>query len=170
VAVAAVALTGCGSSGKSASAPPPPPPVAASLRVTSSDFAAGGRLPKADTCDGAGRKPSLTIGHVPRGTKALALIMHDPDAPGGDFTHWTVYDIPPRARTPIGALGLNQLGKPGYTPACPPKGDKPHRYVFDVSALRGRTFLPGGARPDEVRKAVARLAFARGELVATYGR
>jgi Raf kinase inhibitor-like YbhB/YbcL family protein len=112
----------------------------------------------------------LKIAAVPRGTKALLLIVHDPDAPSGDFTHWTVYDIPPRAKAPIGATGLNELGKAGYLPACPPKGDKPHHYVFSLYALRGRTLLPGGARPEAVRAAADRLAFARGELVAVYGR
>jgi Raf kinase inhibitor-like YbhB/YbcL family protein len=144
--------------------------VQAGVGITSSDFKPGGRLPRDETCDGAGHAPSLTIGRVPAGTKALLLIMHDPDAPAGDFTHWTVYDISPRAKAPIGATGLNQLGKVGYLPACPPKGDKPHRYVFDLYALRSRTLLPGGARPDEVQTAAKRLALAHGELVAVYGR
>jgi Raf kinase inhibitor-like YbhB/YbcL family protein len=165
-------VAGCGSGGSKGKTSPPPTasPPTASVGLSSPDFAPGGRLPKDETCDGAGREPSLRITRVPRGTKALALIVHDPDAPAGDFTHWSVYDIPPRAKLPSGAAGLNELGKPGYLPACPPTGDKPHRYLFDLYALRGRTFLPGGARPDDVRKAVARLAFARGELVATYSR
>jgi Raf kinase inhibitor-like YbhB/YbcL family protein len=166
VAVAAIALAGCGSSGGK----PTIHRLAGEVRISSGDFKPGGRLPKALTCDGAGREPTLRIQQVPRGTKALALIVHDPDAPSGDFTHWTVYDIPPAARTPIGETGLNELGKPGYTPPCPPPGGGLHHYAFDLYALRGKTFLQGGASLDDVRKAISRLAFARGSLVGTYGR
>jgi Raf kinase inhibitor-like YbhB/YbcL family protein len=140
------------------------------VRLSSPDFRPGGQVPKDDTCDGAGRKPALTIAAVPGGTKALALIMHDPDAPSGDFTHWTVYDIPPGSKRPSGTEGLNELGKVGYTPPCPPKGGGTHHYVFDLYALRDRTRLPAGAPPGDVRAAVERLASARGELVGTYRR
>jgi Raf kinase inhibitor-like YbhB/YbcL family protein len=122
------------------------------------------------TCDGAGRKPALTIDRVPRGAKALALVVHDPDAPSGDFTHWTVYDIAPSAKTPSGVQGRNELGKVGYAPPCPPPGAGPHHYVFDLYTLRGRTGLPAGARPEEVRGAISRLASAQGSLVGTYSR
>jgi Raf kinase inhibitor-like YbhB/YbcL family protein len=167
VAVAAAALAGCGSGGgKSPSALR----VERTVRLTSADFSPGGRLPRDETCDGAGRTPSLEIAGAPPAAKALALIVHDPDAPAGDFTHWTVYDIPATARSPSGTDGQNELGKTGYAPACPPKGDKPHHYVFDLYALRARTGLQAGARPDAVRAAVNRLAIARGELVAVYGR
>jgi Raf kinase inhibitor-like YbhB/YbcL family protein len=166
-AVGAAALAGCGSGGAT---PKSAPLSTVSARLSSPDFKPGGRLPKSETCDGAGREPSLTIERVPSGTKAVALIVHDPDAPSGDFTHWTVYDIAPAARAPAGKQGLNELGKPGYLPACPPKGDNPHRYVFDLYALRGRTGLRAGASPGAVRAAVAKLAFGRGRLVATYSR
>ena len=161
-------LAGCGSGGGKAKTSPRA--LSAGIRFASADFKPGGTLPRETTCDGAGRKPALRITAVPKGTKALLLIEHDPDAPSGDFTHWTVYDIPPGARTPTGTEGLNQLGKPGYAPACPPPGEKPHHYVFDLYALRARTGLAAGAAPGAVRAAVAKLAFARGELVATYGR
>ena len=161
-------LAGCGSGGGKATTSPRA--LSTGVRLTSTDFKPGGTLPKDSTCDGAGRKPALRVAAVPSGTKALVLIEHDPDAPSGDFTHWTVYDIPPGARTPTGTEGLNQLGKPGYAAACPPSGDTPHRYVFDLYALRARTGLARGAAPDAVRAAVGKLASARGELVATYGR
>jgi phosphatidylethanolamine-binding protein (PEBP) family uncharacterized protein len=69
-----------------------------------------------------------------------------------------------------GTEGRNTFGKRGYGPACPPRGDAPHHYVFDVYALKQRTGLPPGAAPDRVRAAVVRLAITRGELVATYRR
>src|SRR3954451_6942923 len=77
VAVAALALAGCGSGGGAE-----PHPFTSSVGIASSDFKSGGRLPVSDTCDGAGRKPPLTIARVPPRAKALALIVHDPDAPG----------------------------------------------------------------------------------------
>ena len=117
----------------------------------------------------AGRKPALRIMAVPKGAKTLLLIEHDRDAPGGDFTHWTVYDIAPGAKTPIGATGVNELGRAGYLPACPPKGDKPHRYVFDLYALARRSGLEAGASADDVIAAV-RGAVARGEAVGRFGR
>jgi Raf kinase inhibitor-like YbhB/YbcL family protein len=164
-----VTLAACGSGGGRDSARLPQR-LQGGVRLTSPDFNRGGKLPRDVTCDGSGRAPALSIERVPRGAKALLLLVHDPDAPGGDFTHWTVYDIPPSARHPSGTEGLNELDKPGYAPACPPRGDKAHRYVFELYALQAKTGLPAGASPAEVAGAVDRLAYARGVLVARYGR
>ena len=166
-AAACLLLAACGSSGHAKTAPRE---LGASVRLTSGDFKAGGPIPKADTCDGAGRKPSIRFTAVPAGAKALVLFMHDPDAPSGDFTHWTVYDIAPSAKSPTGTEGRNELGNTGYTPPCPPRGAGPHHYVFDVYALRKKTGLAPGASPDDVRGAIAKLAFAKGSLVGTYTR
>jgi Raf kinase inhibitor-like YbhB/YbcL family protein len=162
-----VALAGCGSGGSTISSQPR---VERTVQLTSPDFNPGGRLPRDETCDGAGHTPSVKIAGVPPAARALALIVHDPDAPAPGFTHWTVYDIPAHAKSPSGTEGQNDLGKAGYTPACPPKGDKPHHYVFDLYALRKPTGLAAGASPGDVRAEIAKLAFARGELVATYSR
>src|SRR4051812_4009309 len=72
--------------------------------LTSPAFAEGGRLPAAYTCDGAGISPPLAWGAVPQGTRTLALIVDDPDAPGGPWVHWVLYDLPPSTRAlPQGA-------------------------------------------------------------------
>ena len=161
-----MALAGCGSGdGK-----PTVRRLEGGVRLTSADFKPGGRIPRTFACDGAGRRPALRIAGVPSGSRALLLFVHDPDAPGRDFTHWTVYDIPPAAKSPSGVEGRNDVGKIGYAPPCPPPGDPPHHYVFDLYALRAKTGLPRGASPEDVRAAISRAAFARGSLVGTYSR
>ena len=161
-----MALSGCGSGdGK-----PTLRRLEGGVRVTTGDFQPGGRIPRKFACDGAGRQPVLRIPARPPGTRALLLYMHDPDAPGRDFTHWTVYDIPPAYQYPLGTEVRNELGKVGYAPPCPPPGDRPHHYVFEVYALRAKTGLSRGASPDDVRAAISRLAFAQGSLVGTYSR
>ena len=168
IAAACILLAGCGSSGGKAKTTPRV--LASGVRLSAADFKLGGPIPRADTCDGGGRKPSIRITGAPSSAKALVLFMHDPDAPGRDFTHWTVYEIPPAAHSPSGVEGRNDLGKTGYTPPCPPPGAGAHHYVFDLYALRSKTGLPPGASPVQVRAAIARLAFAHGSLVGTYSR
>ena len=97
-------------------------------------------------------------------------MVTDPDAPGGRFVHWTVFGIPPGARSvpPDAPSGANSTGKTGWTPPCPPAG-APHRYVFDLYALARRSGLSAGASADRVIAAV-RGAVARGEAVGRFGR
>jgi Raf kinase inhibitor-like YbhB/YbcL family protein len=168
----ALAVAGCGSSGGTPQNLPLPlaPP---SIEVKSPAVAIGGPLAREFTCDGAGHPPPLRIAHVPRRARELALFMSDPDAPGGDFPHWSVYGIPELASTvePDGARqGRNGFGKVGYGPPCPPEGDKPHRYAFVVYALKSPIGLPAGASPDEVLAAIKTRAIARGTLITTYAR
>jgi Raf kinase inhibitor-like YbhB/YbcL family protein len=113
---------------------------------------------------------------VPPGTRSLALLLEDPDAPGGTFLHWAVYRLPARAdrlaagRVPNGAVqGRNSFGKTGYGPPCPPKGDRAHRYVFTLYALRAAPKLAAGAPPADVRAGLTGAA-AKGVLTARYGR
>jgi phosphatidylethanolamine-binding protein (PEBP) family uncharacterized protein len=102
---------------------------------------------------------------VPRDTRALALTVEDPDAPGGTFVHRVVVDLPARTvrldgrALPAGARELR-----AWTPPCPPKGDDPHRYVFTVSALSRA--LGAGAGAD----AIAGAALAHGTLVGRFSR
>src|SRR3989442_719326 len=111
---------------------------AAPLQVSSPDLA-GGTFPREFTCDGADRAPRLEWGATPSGTQELAVEMLDPDAPGGTFTHWLVYGIPPdisglTAAVPAGAReGTNDFGRRGYGGPCPPRGST-HQY---------RLILPG---------------------------
>lgn len=179
VVAAALAVSlpaGCGgaqSTGGSASAPAIP----SAISVHSSAFADGGTLPARYTCDGAGDIPPLSWTHVPAKTRALAVIVDDPDAPGGTFTHWILLDIPAATRSvaqgdvsSAAHSGKNSSGSTGWTPPCPPSGDGAHHYRFTVYALGKSTGLPRSASVPRARAAIDRLAVARGRLVATYAR
>src|SRR5438270_953798 len=110
------------------------------IDLTSSAFGDSGPIPAQFTCDGANRPPPLTWSEPPPGTRSFALILDDPDAPGGTFHHWGAYDVPPSARSvdggaSIGAEALNDFGQSGYGAPCPPKGNPAHHYRFTVYAL-----------------------------------
>jgi Raf kinase inhibitor-like YbhB/YbcL family protein len=167
-------IAGCGGGDEPSEPAPKAPP---GIELTSSAFDAGAAIPKRYSCDGDEISPPLQWADVPNGAKSLALLMEDPDAPSGTFVHWTVFDIPPTARefdqgkTPAGShQGENSFGKTGYGGPCPPKGDKAHRYVFSLYALRAELSLEAGAKPDEVSAAVDKQAIARGEIIGTFKR
>jgi Raf kinase inhibitor-like YbhB/YbcL family protein len=131
--------------------------VTAALALTSPAFANGGRIPVRYTCDGAGLSPPLRWTAPPGGTRSFALTVVDPDAPGGNFVHWTASAIPASVRAlPAGARapkeGLNSAGGRGWTAPCPPAGPA-HRYVFTLRAVG-----PGGR------------TLARAQLVGRYAR
>ena len=116
------------------------------LRCTA--FGDGAPIPAQFTCDGANVEPPLHWSGAPEGTRSFALILDDPDAPGGTFTHWLLYDVPASA-TAVNGEGAslrNDFGRDGYGGPCPPRGHGSHRYVFTLYAvnvpsltLRGRT-------------------------------
>jgi Raf kinase inhibitor-like YbhB/YbcL family protein len=172
----AVALGGCGSSGSAASSGNEV--GTAPLAVASPDLRAGGVIPRRFTCDGAGSRPRLAWSGVPPQAVEVAVLVGDPDAPGGTFVHWAVWALPKTARfavssgaLPAGALeGANSAGGVGWTPPCPPKGAKPHHYIFGVYALRKRIDLPAGADPSRAVPTVRAAAIASGSLTASYGR
>ena len=103
-----------------------------------------------DGCGGENLSPELEWRGAPAGTKSFAVTIYDPDAPtGSGWWHWTLFNLPPSvsqlaegaslnsAKLPQGAVeGMNDFGKPGYGGPCPPAGDKPHRYVMTVYALK----------------------------------
>lgn len=107
------------------------------LEISSPAFRQDGWIPKEYTCEGKGKNPELIVDGIPNDARSLAIIVEDPDAPGGIFTHWLTWNIPPAERitadsTP-GQEGLNSRGSMGYTPPCPPSGT--HRYYFKIFAL-----------------------------------
>lgn len=111
-----------------------------SMKISSPNFIDNGFLPAKYTCDGLAISPALNFSEIPVGAKSLALIVEDPDAPSGVFTHWLVWNIPAGAASlsenslPAGAeLGWNDYDQTKYGPPCPPNGV--HRYVFKVYAL-----------------------------------
>jgi Raf kinase inhibitor-like YbhB/YbcL family protein len=167
-ALAILALTGCGGGREAAS---PPRSAAPKVIHVRSVFADGGAIPRAYTCDGAGRPPAVSWSGVPERARELVLVVEDPDAPGGTYVHWTAFGISGQATSvPANvAGGENSGGDEGWTPPCPPKGDKPHHYVFTVYALGRASGLKAGADAGTVRSALGS-AIARGRLVGTYRR
>jgi len=138
--------------------------------VTSPAFQSGAKIPEQFTCKGGNISPSLSLSGVPPGVKSLALIVDDPDAPSGLFTHWLVWNVPSPTRevaeknVPSGALqGTNDFGKSGYGGPCPPSGT--HRYYFRVIALDRILDLRPGANRQDFDKATAGHVVARGELM-----
>lgn len=151
----------------------------ASLTVTSSAYTEGLPIPAAYTCDGDGRSPPLTVTGFPEGTRFLSVVLDDPDAPRGTWTHWTFWDLPvskERVELPAGvdveALGARQ-GKTsantvGYHGPCPPGGT--HRYIVRAFASASSLGLPRGASVEVVHAELKRKAFATGTLMGTYKR
>ena len=142
------------------------------ITVTSPDFQAGKSIPEKFTCDSENVNPGITLTNIPKETVSLALIMDDPDAPGGDFVHWVVYNIEPggsiRENTVPGIEGSNGRGTIGYTGPCPPTGE--HHYHFKIYALDTRLNLPPGASKKTVQDEMAGHILATGELMGVYSR
>ena len=146
----------------------------ARIKITSSSFQEGGNIPSKSTCDGSDTSPPLQITGIPSEAKSLVLIADDPDAPGGLFTHWLVWNIPPQTNSisegtaPKGVHGTNDFGKPDYKGPCPPPGT--HRYSFKIYALDHELDLRGGAKRSQLDAAMKGHVVAQGELVGRYAR
>ena len=146
----------------------------ARMKITSSAFQEGSNIPLKFTCDGSDTSPPLQITGVPSEAKSLVLIADDPDAPGGLFTHWLVWNVPPQTNAiaegsaPKGVKGTNDFGKSGYGGPCPPSGT--HRYLFKVFALDRELDLRAGAKRNQVDAAMKDHVIAQGELVGRYAR
>jgi Raf kinase inhibitor-like YbhB/YbcL family protein len=145
------------------------------LTVTSAAFTEGADIPKKYTCDGAGVSPPLKWSGAPAQTLSFALIVDDPDAPVGTFTHWVAFDIPsnqteiPEGSKNVGKEGRNSAGRNGYIGPCPPSGT--HRYIFNVYALDVPALkLNEGAARDEVSNAIKGHILAEGTLMGRYRR
>ncbi len=147
----------------------------AKMKITSSAFQEGGNIPSKFTCDGADANPALRFEGAPAEAKSLALIVDDPDAPVGLFTHWLVWNIDPKTTeivensAPVGAVqGTNDFPKKGYGGPCPPSGT--HRYYFKVFALDQTLDLKPRAKRAEVDAAMRGHVIAQGELMGRYSR
>jgi hypothetical protein len=148
--------------------------LAVSFGLTSPAFGPGQTIPVEYTCDGLNVSPALVWTAPPAGTRSFALIMDDPDAPGGTFTHWTAWNISPKARgLKRGARppreGTTSFLRSGYGGPCPPPG-APHRYVFKLYALRQMLALPPGASRPALERALRGKVLKRATLVGLYGR
>jgi hypothetical protein len=185
IALATVALAACsgGSTSKDATALGDAK-VQTDITVTSDAFANNGAIPRANTCNGAGTTPTISWGGVPSGTKSVAVVVDDPDAPNGTFVHWIVTGLAPKAGSvPSHASGVYELdntaGTRGWTPPCPPAGAT-HHYRFTVYALRDYVCATGGddapaagCSPPASAAALGQIkdaAIAKGTVVGTYRR
>ena len=152
-----------------------------SIELTSTAFQPGATIPKPYTGDGKDVSPPLQWGDPPANTKSFALICDDPDAPGGTWVHWVLFNlpaearelaegVPPRESLENGARqGKNDFGKIGYGGPAPPRG-KPHRYFFKLYALDEAVDLPPGATRAQLMDAMKGHILAQGQLVGNYGR
>ncbi len=147
--------------------------VEESITVTSSAFEEDEAIPTQYSCDGDGVSPPLAWEGVPDDAGAVALVVDDPDAPGGTYVHWIVLDIGPattsvdEGEVPSGGIqAANSAGDASYTGPCPPEGT--HHYRFTVYALDAPTGLDDGASTDDALAAVDEHATARGRLTGTY--
>ena len=142
------------------------------MKLTSPDFSDNGNLPAKFTADGQEINPALDIEGIPQGTQSLVLIMDDPDALRGTFTHWVVYDIPVADKiaedSVPGKQGLNSIGEFGYVSPMPPSGT--HRYIFKIFALDKKLGLPEGAKRPAVEQAIQGHILGQAELTGLYKR
>lgn len=169
VLVALVAAAGCGGGAE----PEVDAAVSSTVAVTSAAFADGAAVPRRFTCDGDDVSPPLAWSGGPGA--AWAIVVDDPDAPGGTFVHWVVLDIPAGTTdvavdaVPEGSVQVtNSAHHASYTGPCPPKGE--HRYRFTVYALDAPTGLTGSTSLADALASISDHATARGTLTATYAR
>jgi Raf kinase inhibitor-like YbhB/YbcL family protein len=143
--------------------------------LSSSAFEPGAPIPRRHTCDGEDVSPALAWSGVPEGTRSLALVVDDPDAPGRTFLHWLAWGLEPEA----GSLGegeaapvegTNDFGSTGYRGPCPPSGHGPHRYFFRLHALGAPVDVRAGAGRDELERAIRDHQLGTAELMGTYER
>jgi Raf kinase inhibitor-like YbhB/YbcL family protein len=132
-------------------------------------------IPSCHSCEGEDVSPPLQWTNVPEGTRSLALVVDDPDAPGRVFTHWIAFGLDPSAeglsegqRAP--SEGRNDFGTTGYSGPCPPPGHGRHRYVFRLYALDSDLELDAGATKAELEQAIEGHVLTTAELVGTYER
>jgi Raf kinase inhibitor-like YbhB/YbcL family protein len=147
--------------------------------LSSAAFQEGDRIPAKYTCDGQNISPPLAWSEPVPETRALALIVEDPDAPGGVFTHWVLFNIPAGFRqlgegVPAqeqlqtgGIQGKNDFGRIGWGGPCPPRGT-PHRYVFTIYALDKSLDLKSGASKKQLLDAMQGHILAQSQLIGTY--
>jgi len=155
--------------------------TAMAIELTSSAFRDGASIPVKHTCDGEDVSPPLEWSGAPEGTKSLALICNDPDAPMKTWVHWVLYDIPAsETQLPEGVpkeesvlegakQGTTDFGRIGYGGPCPPPG-KPHRYYFKLYALDTVLNLAPGASEKDLLRAMDGHVLAEGQLMGTYKR
>jgi len=176
--ISVVAIACSGGDGDAAPDPSPPPSgTSVAPEVSSPAFAEGETVPARHTCDGEDLSPALSWNAATSATRSIALLVDDPDAPGGTFSHWLVFDIPPDATGveenadpgSSGVTGKNDFGSRIYRGPCPPSGD-PHRYQFTVYYLDTELGLDDSSERDDFLEAIEGHVLARARLTGTFGR
>ena len=152
-----------------------------SFAIETPAFKSGEEIPKKFTCSGAGVSPPLRWVNPPHRVQCFALIVDDPDAPLGTFTHWLIWNIPagstdlseglPRKTALENGVqqGTNDFNRIGYGGPCPPAG-KPHRYFFRLFALDAPLDVRPGATRSELDRAMAGRIIAQAEYMGTFRR
>lgn len=155
--------------------------VPVELVVNSPEWGEGEEIPVKFTCDGSGEVPVVSWQRPPNGTRAVAVIFDDPDAPNGIFSHWVVFNIPPGDNRLSGSVsegdrnatgpfeGQNDFGEHGYGGPCPPSGET-HEYRFNVFALIAPLALDEDATATEVLTAMRGSVIGHGVLTGSYTR
>ena len=144
------------------------------LKIESKAFGDGGEIPMDYTCDGNDLSPPLKFINVPEGTKSLALIVDDPDAPGGTWVHWVLWNIPPampgisEGENLFYGRGKNDFKTLVYGGPCPPSGT--HRYFFKLYALDTMLDLEEGASKKQLEKRMKGHVIESAQLIGTYKR
>ena len=150
------------------------------FNLRSSAFQANAAIPSQHTCDGQDTSPPLEWSGEPQGTKAFALVVHDPDAPAGDWLHWVAWNIPASAHAlpanvakkgslPDGMQqGQTDFHKPGYGGPCPPGGT--HHYVFELHALDAKLTIPASASRSQIEAEIKGHLLGTAQLIGTYQR
>jgi Raf kinase inhibitor-like YbhB/YbcL family protein len=145
--------------------------------LTSPAFQNGAPIPPGCTCDGTNASPPLQWRRPPHGTRSFALIVDDPDAPDGTFTHWVQFDIPASVSElsegddETGVSGRNDFHAVGYGGPCPPPNHGSHRYYFKLFAVDVESLdLPSGASRQEVEQSLQGHTLAQAQLMGQYQR
>lgn len=143
------------------------------MKITSPAFEDSDMIPATYTCDSDNVNPPLEINDIPEGTKSLALIMSDPDAPGEEFTHWLMWNIPPSTKrveendwVDGAEQGMNDAGELGYMGPCPPEGI--HHYHFKLYALNRTLELKGEIGKEDLEREINDCLIEEAELVGLY--
>lgn len=135
-------------------------------------FANKGHIPSKYTCERENVNPPLEFNHLPTGTKSIAIIVEDHDAPKGIFDHWIVWNIQPNEvideKYKAGIAGRNSFGNNRYDGPCPPSGV--HRYFFKAFALDKQLDLPAGSKKDELMQAMHGHIIGNAELLGLYSK
>ncbi|MFA4956101.1 MAG: YbhB/YbcL family Raf kinase inhibitor-like protein [Candidatus Methanoperedens sp.] len=151
------------------------------ISISAERFKDGETIPDIYTCKGKDISPTLSWKGIPVGTKSIALIMDDPDAPGGTFVHWVLYNVQPQTQKlpesmPFDKVladgsiqGMTDFGRTGYGGPCPPPG-KTHRYYFKIYALDSKITLVPGASKKQLENEMSGHILAKGEIVGIYKR